>query len=111
MFDKKAYQQHYYLETKEKYKEYHRRANKELKVKTLLHYSPIDSLKCSRCGIDDIDVLCLDHINGGGSEQRRRLNIGHGSNFYSWLKRNNYPSGYQVLCFNCNMKKRIIEGL
>jgi hypothetical protein len=28
-----------------------------------------------------------------------------GVRFYSWLRRNNYPEGYQVLCFNCNIAK------
>lgn len=86
-------------------------ANKKLKVEILTYYARGTTLKCARCSIDDVDVLCLDHIKGGGSKQRRELKIGHGSNFYSWLKRNNYPEGYQVLCFNCNMKKRIRERL
>jgi hypothetical protein len=38
---------------------------------------------------------------GGGTKQRRRLQLG-GRAFYRWLKNNGYPSGYRVLCMNCN---------
>lgn len=44
-----------------------------------------------------------------GSAHRKELknqNIKHtGSTFYRWLKRNNYPIGYQVLCWNCQWSK------
>jgi hypothetical protein len=28
-----------------------------------------------------------------------------GLQFYCWLRQNNYPKGFQVLCFNCNLGK------
>ena len=60
---------------------------------------------CEFCGEDDIDVLTIDHINGGGHKHRRQIN----QDFYGWLVRNKFPSGYRVLCFNCNWKKRLME--
>lgn len=31
--------------------------------------------KCSRCGFsEDVRVLQIDHINGGGTEERQRIN-------------------------------------
>jgi hypothetical protein len=34
-----------------------------------------------------------------------------GCRFYLWLKTNKYPSGYQVLCMNCQfVKKAASEG-
>jgi hypothetical protein len=80
--------------------------HRKLKLEAFNHYSNGD-IKCARCGIDDIDVLCLDHINGLGTHLRR---IGLQSiSIYWWVKRYNYPDGFQVLCANCNLKKRIRE--
>lgn len=81
------------------------RANQKLKVAALGAYSQTAQPSCSRCGIDDLDVLCLDHINDNGKEDRKIT--GMGSNFYNWLKQHNYPEGYQVLCRNCNYKKEL----
>ena len=75
------------------------------KEAVMSHYSggaPI----CVKCGITDIDVLTIDHINGNGSSHRRAIGI-EGNFFYRWLIRNNYPKGYQALCFNCNIKKHL----
>lgn len=43
------------------------------------------------------------HVNGGGKQHR--LEVGFGQVFYRWLKKNDYPEGYQVLCHNCNLAK------
>jgi hypothetical protein len=60
---------------------------------------------CECCETDDFEVLCIDHINGGGRAQAREIKL-QGSNFnYYWLKRNGFPAGYRVLCYNCNMAK------
>ncbi len=80
------------------------------KIKALMHCSnPIGSLICNNCGEQDIDVLCIDHINGGGNRHNKTLNS-QGTNICLWLIKNNYPEGYQVLCANCNMKKTRFEN-
>lgn len=57
--------------------------------------------RCACCGETEPMFLTIDHINSDGKRQRRQL--GAGSNkFYDWLRANNYPPGYQVLCSNCN---------
>lgn len=63
------------------------------------HYSK-GTNKCACCGEDEIAFLTIDHINGGGNVQRKTT--GSGSSFYWWLVKNNFPKGYQVLCYNCN---------
>lgn len=63
------------------------------------------SIHCNKCSESDLDVLTIDHINGNGSIHRKTIRVRSGSGFYKWLKRNKYPDGFQVLCFNCNMKK------
>ena len=59
---------------------------------------------CNCCGENtSLDFLCMDHVSGrkkGKQMDTRRRNA-----LYSYLKRNNYPSGYQVLCWNCNSAK------
>lgn len=89
------------FESKMRNKEY----NHLSKVKAVINYSnPKGSAICNNCGEQDIDLLCLDHIDGKGKRHRKELNVG-GSGFYRWLERQGYPQGFQVLCYNCNMKK------
>lgn len=58
---------------------------------------------CKGCNESHVEFLVIDHINGGGATHRKIS--GHGSNFYMWLKNNNYPIGFRVLCDNCNMSR------
>jgi len=84
----------------------HQRYGAKLKLLVFGHYSPF--LMCARCGCTDIRVLTIDHIEGGGCVHRRTvLKRSGGTQFYVWLKRNGYPSGFQVLCMNCNWIKRL----
>jgi len=57
--------------------------------------------KCACCGFDQPNALVIDHINGGGNKHRKEI----GPLLYRWLKEQGYPSGFQVLCANCNMSK------
>lgn len=81
----------------------------DMKIAAIAHYSG-GTGRCHRCGIDDPDVLTIDHIAQDGAKHRRNNGIA-GSNsktgttyFARWLKQNGYPPGYRVLCFNCNIK-------
>jgi len=78
----------------------------KLKIDIVEHYGKGE---CLWCGIKDIDVLCIDHINDDGAEDRKKRGISGrvsaGINAYEALKRDGYPEGYQVLCANCNLKK------
>ena len=49
-----------------------------------------------------MDVLTIDHIKGGGTKHRKKIK---GEKITVWLKKNNFPKGFQTLCFNCNWKK------
>lgn len=69
-----------------------------LRSEALKHYGG-DNPSCKCCGESFYELLSIDHINGGGAAHRKE--IGQGS-IYSWLKRNNYPEGFRVLCHNCN---------
>ena len=55
--------------------------------------------KCDCCGETKYEFLSIDHINGNGSKHRK--SIGRAS-MYHWLIKNNFPSGFRLLCHNCN---------
>lgn len=58
---------------------------------------------CRCCGEAEPQFMTLDHIDGGGSAHKKAVN--GNQMIYSFLRANNYPSGYQLLCFNCNSAK------
>lgn len=60
--------------------------------------------KCAHCAEADIDVLTVDHIDQQGSAHRLANRLASGWKTFIWLKRNSYPEGFRVLCFNCNTK-------
>ena len=61
--------------------------------------------KCVCCGESHADILTIDHVNNDGNDHRRQ--VGTGSAFYSWLRKQGFPQDgrFQVLCFNCNRAK------
>jgi len=58
---------------------------------------------CNCCGENFYPFLTLDHVNGDGAQHRKE--IGGTTKIYTWLRDNNYPPGFQVLCHNCNIAK------
>lgn len=72
--------------------------NARLRAETLGIYGS----KCTCCGELKTEFLVIDHIDGGGSRDRREGVYHGGNSFYRWLKRNGWPKGYRVLCHNCN---------
>lgn len=60
--------------------------------------------KCNHCGLIDSRVFCVDHVNGGGMQDRR-----DGIRGLSALHKDviAHPEKYQLLCFNCNQIKKI----
>jgi len=73
------------------------------KLWTLCQYSPPpDGPKCACPGCDErrVEFLVIDHINGGGTAHRRQGY--YGRSLYKYLRKRNFPSGFRVLCWNCN---------
>jgi len=67
--------------------------------KALDHYGSV----CACCGESTYEFLVIDHINGGGTKHRKGIGVKRaGAVIYRWLKQNNYPEGFRVLCQNCN---------
>jgi len=107
--DTLAYSKKYAREHPERQRNYQKKLGWELKIKVLQYYSPNGIPECTHCGEKDIIVLCIDHINGDGGEERKKFNLHAGNRFYRFLAKNNFPEGYQVLCLNCNWRKRYKE--
>jgi hypothetical protein len=94
---------------KEKSKATQQRAYQNMRLEALTHYA--NPLQCACCGENNIVFLSIDHINGNGADHRRELEaeLGYypgGNNLPYWLKKNNWPEGFQILCYNCNFAKR-----
>ena len=85
------------------HKQYGKRYHQKLKVEVILHYG--GRCACPGCGESRIEFLTIDHINNDGAEHRRFIGKKSGSSTYRWLKKSQFPDGFQVLCFNCNFAK------
>lgn len=68
----------------------------EIKLETIKHYGG----KCACCGESRHQFLAIDHIHGGGRRHCESLGL---RGLRGWHKKNNFPSGFRVLCHNCNM--------
>lgn len=92
-------------ENKLKHREHQKKANNKRRLLVLNAYSNND-IKCACCGENEINFMALDHINNDGAKHRKEMNNGKGgSQIYQWIINNNYPTGFQVLCHNCNLAK------
>jgi hypothetical protein len=62
--------------------------------------------KCTRCGETDWRCLQIDHVNGGGIRESRKHKNRYG--YYGMVieKIKAGSKDYQLLCANCNWKKR-----
>ena len=72
----------------------HRRSLRQQALKTLGN-------KCTQCGFTDYRALQIDHITGGGTQER--LRIGDLAIHHRIIRG---EPGYQLLCANCNWIKR-----
>lgn len=87
---------HYY-DNHEGHKQRAKQLAMERKVKVFEHYGA----RCICCGETNIGFLSIDHIRNDGADHRRK--VGAGWAMYRWLIKNNFPDGFQVLCYNCNL--------
>lgn len=83
-----------------KHPDRHKKYRQELRFKVLSYYGN-GKVECACCGEQTYEFLAIDHINGGGTKERK---IAYG-NICQFLWNKQLPEGYQVLCHNCNMAK------
>lgn len=72
---------------------------KNVREQVFAHYGKI----CICCQEARLELLTIDHMNGGGN--RHRKEVGSGPTFYRWLIKQGFPLGYQTLCYNCNCSR------
>jgi len=83
-------------------KQWHKDAERKRKFMVMEKYGGT----CIACGCSELAILTIDHINDDGAIDRRRVKATK-QRFYSFLMRNPRRSDLQVLCHNCQWKKRI----
>jgi hypothetical protein len=76
------------------------------KMKAMSHYCG-GAPKCQCCGIEAVELLTIDHVNGGGAKHREEAGF---SDICLWLLTNGLPDGFRVLCYNCNMAAYKFNG-
>jgi hypothetical protein len=103
--DKTILRHEMYRSNIEEYKLKRKIRHENTKKQVLAHYSS-GTFQCACCGESHIEFLTIDHIKGGNGKKHKKEIGGH---FYHWLIKNNFPSGYQVLCWNCNKSKSTYE--
>jgi len=96
---KRQYQQLHNPEIREsRRKKYHAE-----RMEIIAHYSNGQEC-CQGCGCSDVRVLTVDHIKNNGNEHRA---LDPSANkIYKWLLRNGLPTGFQILCWNCQFIKK-----
>lgn len=83
----------------------------KLKIEVMRLYA--DPVQCVQCNFDNIDGLCLDHIENNGAQHRREAGLSTrgaaaaGMRIYEYIRKNGKIDGLQVLCANCNLIKQL----
>ncbi|MEK7112983.1 MAG: hypothetical protein AAB875_06755 [Patescibacteria group bacterium] len=90
------------IKNPEKANHYSRECARRRRLECLYHYGG-KVPRCVCCGENEINFLVLDHKNNDGAKHRKL--VGTGTSMFLWVKRNNFPNMFQVLCHNCNMAK------
>ena len=102
-----AYHREHHAANREKLNAYHRRRKAEARLLAFSHYGPEGKPICAWCGIADLDVLTLDHIDNSGAKHRQSEKKARAIVF--WVVRQGLPPGFQTLCMNCNYKKHLLS--
>jgi hypothetical protein len=66
---------------------------------------------CNCCGETEPMFLSIDHVHNDGAKERKSGLYTNGTGFYTWLRKNKFPPGYQVLCMNCQIGKHKNGGV
>lgn len=66
--------------------------------------------KCVQCSFSDPRALQVDHIHGGGRQERLAMGSPNANKLYQLVAADINHEKYQLLCANCNVIKRIENG-
>ena len=78
------------------------------KMEAFIHYSGTPP-KCACCGELELAFLTIDHINGGGTRERKTTNARGGVSLSIYLRKRGWPPGYRILCYNCNCATAFVK--
>lgn len=84
------------------------RRRRETFLETLTHYCNGQPPSCYCCGELEVKLLGLDHINGGGTKQRKETKE---ANTSRWARKNGYPPIFRVACHSCNLGAHLNGGV
>jgi len=106
----RKYMEKYYSEHPEQCKASRRKSREKYRKKIRLEILELLGNKCVRCEESDVRCLQVDHINGGGGQERKQF-----TSTTQMFKRivEKIKAGskdYQILCANCNWKKKFENG-
>lgn len=59
---------------------------------------------CACCGEERYEFLAIDHVNGGGAKERKRMSS---YQVMANVIREGFPDKYRILCHNCNFSRGI----
>lgn len=100
----------YQRDNREQVNAYHAQWAARLRLETMKAYGG----KCSCCGESEPAFLTIDHEEGGGNIHREEV-VGSkrrgGTRFYAWLKKQGWPAGFRVRCWNCNSGAALNGGI
>ncbi len=104
-----AYHKRYTKDNTKKLNQKQRFRNEDNRFEVCLTYSKRHSnsdIPCCRCCGENKDIrfLAIDHIQGRRNLPKNEAGL-VADKLILFLKKNNYPEGYQVLCHNCNSAK------
>ena len=124
-FDRKKYSHEYYERNKDRIKKqvaasqrarrtevnaYHVTWRKRLRAEAIRVYGGT----CDCCGEAEPMFLTIHHVEGNGNAHRLEV-CGSvrrgGEKFYAWLKRQGWPAGFAVRCWNCNSGAEMNGGI
>lgn len=114
--DRKANPEKYRARERQQWKsgnrvEKQRQYRLSIKAEVFKHYGN----KCKCCGESTIEFLALDHKNRDGAEHRRQIlgdnEAGGTYRMMLWIRKNNFPKTFQILCHNCNIGRERNNGV
>ena len=105
----RKYTREYREQNRPKIRKYNNELRQRLKIEIFSEYSKRHSnsdVPCCRCCGENshIDFLSVDHVEGRKNFPKEQQKL-RGVNMYEWIKRNDYPDNFQILCHNCNLAK------
>lgn len=93
---------------KAKAREWARNYRRGIKILVLQKVAKGGIIKCSQCRCDDVRLLEVDHVNGGGTKERLRFNSN--TEYYKWILFHRNIEDLAILC-RLHNQLRALESL